>query len=168
MARGFQGRPQRMAKHWDEIGAATVAFGGSSTILTAALAFDEAWTVIRLLGEYSVGPGVAPVAGDQVAIGVGIGVVSSDAVAAGAGSMPDPVLEPGYPWLYWADHRLSFSSTSVDPSSNSASLRRAFDVKSMRKIKPRESLVLVAEYLNIVGDPPINFLAGKTRVLVAR
>ncbi len=168
MARSFTARPARMPKHWDQLGAISQALTADATIISAGLSFDEGWTIIRLLGEYTVAPSGATAQGDSAAIGVGIGVFSSDAVAAGAGSVPEPVNEAEYPWLYWADHRFFFGGTSVDPSPASASVRRAFDVKSMRKVKPRESLVMVVNYVDITGAPPLDFIGGGTRVLIAR
>ena len=120
-----------------------------------------------MLGEYIVGPQVAPVAADAASIGVGIGVVSSDAVSAGASALPDPNGEADYPWLYWAQHDFFFGSTATDPASLASSLRRPFDIKSMRKLKPRESLVAVIQYSDISGAPPLHVEFTQTRVLVA-
>ncbi len=166
MARQFNARPQRMAKHWDTPGAITVDFTANATQASSGLLEDEAWTVIRMIGEYVITPTSAPAAGDQAVIAIGIAVVSADAGAAGA--VPDPVSEPSYPWLYWADHRFHFSTTSADPNSAASSLRHRFDVRSMRKIKPREELIVVAEYIAITGAPPLSLVLGGPRVLVAR
>ncbi len=171
MARQFAQRA-RMPKHWDSIGVSNVTvFSATSTaVIGGSLAQDEAWTIIRMLGEYLVGPDAStpPVAGDHVAIGVGIAVVSSDAATLGGTAVPDPVGEAQYPWLYWKVHQMHFETGDLDPSSATASVRQSFDIRSMRKVKPSESLIMVADYLNITGSPAIIFAPGITRVLIAR
>ncbi len=168
MANGRRGSRQR--KEWNSLGstAAPIALTGSSTAIVAGtLDFQAAVTVLRMLGEYTINPGAAaPVSGDSCRIGVGIGVISSDAATLGATAAPDPNAEAEYPWLYWAVHPMVFRSTSQDPSSAAASVRHRFDVRSMRKIKPRESLVMIVEYLNNNGDPEITFFGGTVRVLI--
>jgi len=171
MARNF-GRSQRMPKHWERIGSsALIGFTGDATGLAAnPLDLPEAWTCLRLIGEYIIAAAATTiVAADFASIAVGIGVVSTDAATLGASAMPDPAGEPDFPWLYWASHSFSFLTTSdPEPSGAAGSVRKAFDVKSMRKIKPRESLVMVAQYTDVTGAPPLNWGHGITRVLVAQ
>ncbi len=157
---------RRMAKHWHVISGSTIGFTGNSTFLSGSLALNGPWTVIRMLGEYIIAADAAPTAQDAVAIGFGIGVVSSDAVVVGSTAMPDPVDEPEYPWLYWAQHDFFFNDTSL-VDGNVRSLRRSFDIRSMRKLKPRESLVVVIQYADTAGSPPMQVLFAQTRVLVA-
>ena len=122
---------------------------------------------MRLIGEYTIAATSAPAASDEVVIGVGIGVVSTDAAGAGSSAMPDPLGEPEYPWLYWKAHPLFFAGTDPEGAGQNYSLRQSFDVKSMRKLKPRESLVLVLQYLDVAGTVPITIAHGHTRVLLA-
>jgi len=162
----FRGGGQRQRKHWHDIPAVTLAFSSSATSAGGAFLTVDPFTVLRMLGEYLITPIGAPVVGDTARVCCAIGVVSGDASTAGAGSLPDPQDESDYPWLYWADHPLFFGNTSTDPSSQSASVRRTFDIRSMRKIKPREALQVVVQYGNISGDPPVQFVMGQTRFLV--
>ncbi len=162
--RNFGGR--RMAKHWHVIAGLSQAFTVDSTKIGGSLSLDGPWTVLRCLVEYIITPTSAPAALDDVTIAVALGVVSSDAVAVGPTAMPDPVAEPDYPWLYWASHEFFFAGTDPESASAGASIRRVVDSRSMRKMKPRESLVWVAEYANTVGNPPIHLGIGQTRVLV--
>ena len=160
-------RSQRMQKHWHVIPGASIAFTSSATGIGGSLALDGPFTVIRMLGEYVLAPNGALTALDSASVIVAIGVVSTDAVAVGASAMPDPGSEPDYPWLFWAAHELFYPGTNNEAAVASASIRRPFDIKSMRKMKPRESLVMVAQYFDNVGAPAIQFLAAQTRVLVA-
>ncbi len=164
----YRGGGQRKDKHWDSLAGAIILSTGNSTFAASgSLNLDEAWTVIRMLGEYTIAPTSAPAALDCAAIAVGIGVFSTDAVAVGASALPDPGQEPSFPWLYWADHSLQFATTTADPSGVAGTVRHSFDVRSMRKLKPREALLMVGEYINVVGNPPLTFHSGGTRILVA-
>ena len=161
-------RGPRMAKHWHTIPGISIAFTVDNTAAGGGLALDGPFTVLRMLGEYTIAPTSAPTIGDKVTIGFGIGVVSSDAFAVGGSAMPDPVTtDQDYPWLYWADHDFFFPVNSVESALATTSLRRAFDIKSMRKMKPRETLAMVIQYVDSVGAPPITVEASQTRVLVA-
>ncbi len=156
----------RMNKEWNFIPGVSFALTGNATVAAGGLQPGSA-TVLRMLGEYIIVPTAVPVALDNADVTVAIGVVSSDAFAAGAGSLPDPGAEPEYPWLYWASHPLFFPSADATAGGAGISVRRGFDVKSMRKIKPRETLVLVGQYANVVGDPPLTLSIANTRVLLA-
>ena len=160
-------RGQRMQKHWHQLNGTVFAFTVDATALLGSLALDGPFTVLRMLGEYIIGPTSAPVAADRAEISCGIGVVSSDAAAVGATAMPDPRDEADFPWLFWASHELLFPTTTADPSALVSSVRRTFDIKSMRKLKPRESLVFVAQYVDKGGAPPVSIVSAVTRILVA-
>ena len=156
-----------MVKQWGNIGSGATAFTVDSTSLQAALAFGEAQTIIRMLGSYVIGPSAAPAATDSCIVSLGIGIVSSDAAAVGATAMPDPGGEARFPWLYWANHNLVYRSTEVDSSSPAGAVRVDFDIKSMRKVKPSESIVFLGQYENISGDPSVFLHTGRVRLLLA-
>ncbi len=164
MARNFG---PRKTKQWDGIGATSLSFTGNNTLNGFSLAFTEAATVLRMLGEYIVTPGAAPAIDDFAVITVALGIISTDAANLGATAMPDPSTEPEYPWLYWASHQVHYESTAVETGSAATSVRRSFDVRSMRKVKPRESLQWVVQYSDNNGTPPIVVGLATLRVLLA-
>jgi len=167
MARQFTRGPRR-TKQWRMIESLGPRdFTAPATVFQGSIAFSEAATVLRMLGEYVIGPTSAPVAGDDAAVAIGIGVVSTDAATVGGASMPDPDTEGEYPWLYWANHPLFYATTNVDHAVGTGVVRRSFDIRSMRKIKPRESLVVVGEYTSASGNPPVTFFMQDVRVLLA-
>ncbi len=156
----------RKVKQWRGLGGTVLTLTGSSTNIAGSISFTEAQTVIRILGEYTIGPTAAPAALDSVHMNVGLCVASTDAVAVGATAMPDPADEPEFPWLYWKQHMLFYASTASVQSSQAANLRHSFDIRSMRKFSPRESLVLITEYGDLTGTPPITVSFAQTRVMV--
>ncbi len=154
----------RQTKRWDSIASFVQAFTSDTTAATGALPFTESETILRMLGEYVIKPTSAPTNGDAARMGVGIAVVSSDAFAVTA--VPDPLAEPEYPWLYWADHPFFFNSTSTVDAVAGLSLHKTFDIRSMRKVSPRESLTMIVQYGDSTGAPPLTFINGQTRVLL--
>ena len=170
MANG-RGRGRRMDKEWNSIPAFDQALTAAAIFGPANVSPNTSATVIRMLGEYTIGNTAATTAGDAAIVAVGIGVVSAEAfaVAAGAG-MPNPGGEPEYPWLYWASHTLSYPkalSGTISGDSELPVIRRAFDIKSMRKMKPGQVLAFILQYIDITGAPPLTFRASHTRVLFA-
>ena len=98
-------RGRRMKKRWSFLPAVSVLLASDQTALASGgFTPTEAVTIIRMLGSYVITPAGTVVADTGTSIGIGIGVVSADAFSAGAGSMPDPLGEPDYPWLFWKNH----------------------------------------------------------------
>ncbi len=165
-------RGQRMSKSWSLIPAISLSLTADGTTLAGRFTPGEPATILRMIGDYSLASTAVAVSQDRCFISMGIGVISADAFEAGAGSVPDPQSEPEYPWLYWASHPLHWptavSGTAGDgDQSGQGSLRVRFDIKSMRKMKPRESLAMIWQYADSTGTPPVRALIGTTRVLVA-
>ena len=156
----------RRRKEWNSINAFGVDLAADGTSLVAGLSVAAAVTVMRMIGEYSISTDGAPTALDEATIIVGIGVISTDAFAAGGGSTPDPGGEAEYPWLYWASHKLYFPTGTDGYTGDCGNFRRSFDIRSMRKMKPRETLAFIMEYSDMVGTPALRFTAGATRVLI--
>ncbi len=165
MANGRRG--PRQVKEWTAIPSINLGLTASGTSLGGSIGFNEPRTVLRMIGEYVMqGTGGQTFAeSDSAKIALAIGVISSDAFAAGAGSVPDPAGEPEYSWLFWAEHEFLFPSATDDGNTAGSSLRRSFDIRSMRKMKPRESLAVVVEYADLTGAPPITVSIAQTRVL---
>ena len=156
----------RQAKLWGSFPGLSVSLTANGTFAGPVLDASAPQTVLRMLGEYVIAPDAATVNQDCADVGVGIAVVSTDAATLGATALPDPASEPDYPWLYWATHPFFFNQTGVDPNGAYAQGRFSFDIRSMRKMKARESLVLVVEYVDVAGAPPLQFVSATTRVLL--
>ena len=169
MADRHGSRGPRMAKHWHIIPAISQAMSADGTFSGGALSLDGPFTVLRMLGSYLIRATGNVTAAESAYIGVAIGVVSSDAFAAGAASLPDPLGEPEFPWLYWSDNTVFYGGTQSpwDGKAGAGMVRVEFDIRSMRKLKPRESLVSVFQYADNVGAPGVTIDFCRTRVLVA-
>ena len=160
-------RGARQSKQWSSILGAQFILTTNGHSAIAGTSFDEAGTVLRMLGGYTIGATSAPTAVDSVGITVGIGIVSDNAFAVGTTALPAPATSPEFPWLYWASDSLFFSTTSVQGSGSApANVRRNFDVRSMRKFKPGETLTLIVQYADIAGAPPVTVTTSQTRVLI--
>ncbi len=152
-------------KQWGFLPSIELTLTGNGTFQGGSISFTSKQTVLRMLGEIVIAPTTAPTAFDSANITIGIGKVSTDAFEAGAGSMPDSNGEPDYPWLFWKDYGFFFGASSVDPASWSGMTRDTFDIRTMRKFGPRESLAYVVTYSNVTGDPPLTVKLQRVRVL---
>ena len=157
-------RSARQRKHWHLIGDQLVEFAANGTGLLGSFtaAGGEPFTFIRGLGELSIAPnGSGVVGGDACVLAAAIGVVSADAIALGVTALPDPAAEPDYPWLWWYQAQMQFPTASgsmVGLATEAARIR--IETKAMRRLGPREGLILVAEYVDLVGTPPIDVVAS--------
>ena len=128
-----------------------------------ALSIGESMTILRLRGHVFVQLN-AGAAAERALVGVGIGLVSSTAFAAGVASLPSPVAEGGYPWI-WHGYFSVSSGQEAAITDQWLVDRREIDSKAMRKMRQDQSLVLVAEIADSVDQTgEVNILYG-TRVL---
>ncbi len=160
-------RTPRRRKLWWSIPNSAQNITTPATGISGSITFSEARTVLRCMGEYIINPASAPTINDHCVIGIGLAIVSADAVTVGGTAVPDPVDEPEYPWLFLATHPLIYESTTVEVQLGAGVVRGTYDVKSMRKVKPREALALIFQYVDGSGVPPIDITFGVTRVLQA-
>ena len=164
-------RTPRRPKQWSASNlAGNASFTGNATSLVlAAVPAVESVTVLRLRGEIFVGPSGATTALDQARVAFGIGIVTSDAAAVGSTAMPDPDDEPDFPWLWYHLHNF-FSGFTVDGTASDdygvGTIRIDVDSKAMRKMKPGQSIVGVAQYVDVVGTPTLR-VGGSVRMLLA-
>ncbi len=114
--------------------ASKVAFGTAQTSSGGV-------TIIRIRGHYQVYINAIAGVTDRVRFGLGIGIVTSDALAVGAVAIPGPLDD--IDWGGWMWHEtgwvggIAFFGPGV--------IQGVIDSKSMRKIKPNESVVGMLE-----------------------
>ena len=165
---GNRNFPAKRRKDWTILLGLSTAMTADATFLGGGLSFGLSGnTILRMMGEYSIGAAVAPTANDEAVVTVGIGIVSTDAFTLGTTAVPDPTDEPEFGWLYWKSHTLFYSGTDVDSANRQQNLRQSFDVRSQRKIGARETLALIVQYTDITGAPALRFNASGARVLLA-
>ena len=154
----------RQMKHWHGSTNSVVNFTADATgILATFSAPTDPYTILRTLGQVIVVPTGSGtfVAADLATVTCGLGIVSSDALAAGAGSLPDPAVEPEYDWLWWHPTFAAFEGSADAPGQEIGMTERInFDTRAMRKVKPRQALVMVAQYQDSNGAPPLTVSAS--------
>ena len=170
MPRPRGGDRQRLV--WQGIPAGSLSLTGDSTNLPPGVfSVGTTQTVRRVRGEILIGMEGTIAADDTARITIGLGVFSTDAVTLGATAVPDPASEPEYPWMWYNSSTFRApgaltNATWVSGSDGAASMRITVDCKAQRKMKARESLIYVVQYVDISGAPPMSVEFGTHRVLV--
>ena len=173
MARRFEGR-ERQRVSWDIWpGSLLHLTADATTIFGGTVPFGQGFTIRRIRGAILLCLEGTLAALDHTTIAVGAAVVSTDAAEAGAGSMPDPLADAEYPWLwYWTGDLYmpgaSTSATWVNPTLGLAAVRLVVDSKAQRRVKNKESLVMVVQHASLVGAPPILASMSNTRLLLGQ
>ena len=169
MARQF--RAPRMLKEWLPLPGTAADLTASGTLVAmASLVFTGPGTILRMIGEYVIFPTAPLVAGDEAVVQVGIGIFSSDAVTLGATALPEPFGDVSYAgWLYTADHPFGANAAVEESALALMSIRKHFDVKSMRKFRTDQTIAMVAMLADVGsgGAPPMTIVAGGTKLLGA-
>jgi len=155
-------------KQWGSLISSRTEQSTQGLSLLASLAFAEPATILRLRGFVQAGFDETVQAGDTMHLQFGIGVVSTDAATAGSGSMPDPEGDPEYPWLWWGGIELEAFEASATAGQvlGSGFWRLEIDSKAMRRVKPGQSLVILADRLGVAGAPVVVIHSGTIRVLI--
>ncbi len=166
-SRGFRHEGRKIDfKSWAAMPSIRLALTADSTNLGGSLQFAIPATILRMRGRLRAHLEATIAAGDFAKLAVGLAVISTDAFNAGAGSVPDPVDEPEFPWVYWTEFELSSESANVDEAWGYQSVDIIVDSKAMRKVKPGEALAWIAQYADGNGTPPMSVDISQTRVLV--
>ncbi len=160
MANGRRGA--RQMKHWHQSSDVVGLLTGNATVILASFDIPDPATLLRTLGSVLVAPtgGTVFSSGDRASCTFGLGIVSTDAFAVGATAMPDPATEE-YDWLWYYKTFVSFEASVDHPGAEIALTdRQEIATKAMRKIKPRHTLVLLAEYQDLNGTPNLTVFGG--------
>jgi len=168
VARVITRAPKRQ-KQWSQIPSIALALTADGTSLGGGNSFSEKATVLRIRGHLIIQAtaGTTYVASDAVQIGFGIAKVSTDAFTAGAGSVPDPLGDEDYPWLYWGSRTWTSQQVSVIAEAGPQYHFVDVDTKAMRIVAPKETICWVLQYADIAGTPPVDVLVGNARMLRA-
>ena len=151
-------------KSWTDLLGISLSTAAASTILGTSLAFGSPATILRMRGQILLNFDAAADNSRQN-VGIGIGIISSDAFAAGAGSVPDPLSETDYPWLWWSTIPLVNDLQIAGESLQLAVVARVeVDSKAMRKVKPGQSLAVI--YQTSAAVSATNIQQANIRVLI--
>jgi len=154
-------------KQWQALPGLVTTVAAAQTFLgSGALNFLQPGTILRvhcpnLLVMFDATKQV----GDEISVSMGLGVFATDAVAAGAASMPDPANEPEFPWMMWDQFALKAELAAGEEALGSSVIRRSYDIKSMRKIRPGQTLTWVVQTGTVTGAPQTLYHMNTNRVL---
>ena len=105
-------------------------------------------------------------AADRMVVTLGLGIVSTDAANLGFTAMPDPATEVDYPWIWWGQYVLRSHQAVAHNQLGTSVVRTSVDSKAMRRVKPNQSLVWIAEFTDQAGAPVTLIDIAATRVLI--
>ena len=96
--------------------------------------------------------------GDTFQWAVGLGIYSSDAFAAGAASLPGPLSDVDYDWVW---HKIGAFGPSFSATEDGTNIRNnlwiEIDSKAMRKLKPSQTMGFMVEGIILSGGGTIDF-----------
>jgi len=155
-------------KSWSLLPGLALEASADAIVGATGLSFSEPATILRIRSSGGLFMFDASAqAGDKMTLALGIAIMGTDAFASGVGAMPDPVVEFEFPWLWLWQGDLRATVTAGDQADGSTTLRiPTIDSRSMRKVTPRETLVLVAEFANAAGAPVTILEMPPIRVLI--
>ncbi len=157
-------------KAWDILLGLNTSASVNGIVSVQALSFNEPATILRIRGSGGLVAFDQTVqAGDRGIFAVGIAIISTDAFTAGVGSVPDPMVEFDYPWLYlWSAHlEATFAGSAEAQALGMQTMRLPeIDTRAMRKVKPGESLVMIEELQDMTGAPTVLMRIRPARVLI--
>ena len=154
MARSNQFRPQarfrsqRRAVSWDDVsfGDSTVITATSNTLIATgfALTSEPETTLVRLRGLVRMQLASSNGIGSGFDGAVGICLVATPAFAAGVASVPSPLDEAAYPWIYYQHFNVR-GQIGSEVTGDMAFQRLVIDSKAMRKWNEDQTLIFVIQ-----------------------
>ena len=134
-------------------------------IVSGGLSFTAPSTILRVRGSLYVGFDETQQAGDRANIVFGLGIVSTDAFTLGPTAVPDPSADPNYSWLWYGEAILEAFVAAGFEGIGASQQRFDIDTKAMRRIRPGETLCLIAQATQMTGAPQTIIRTGQLRTL---
>ena len=146
---------------WEGIGAGGATASVTTTaILQEIVAIADARTLYRVRGELLAFLTTSGAANSVKMLAVGLIVVSTEALAAGVASISSPLSDLNAPWLWHGFMICGRTTVTEGEDSFMTSNRLTVDSKSMRRLKPNQSIVFVAQPQNLAGTETIQISMG--------
>ena len=165
MARKFD-RSRPMQKTWGGVTGTQDSLTATQALLWGTgFTVSSVSTLLRLRGSYII-KGTPDAVVDDVVVGIGIGIVSTDAAAVGGVSVPSPLGDPDWSWVWHQYVALAAGQTALLGQDIGSVVRGEIDSKAMRKMKPNESLVIVgqlstSDYASVIINGGLRVLFGE-------
>ncbi len=142
------------------LAANSVSILGASAGMVTAVNGMTSPTLVRCRGELLVLAGATGTAGDDVLVGAGLCIVSERASTAGAASVPRPLSDISFSWLWHTMFMLKLKTSADEFTPDANMMRVPIESKAMRKIlSDEEELIFVIETDNGAGTASILFAA---------
>ncbi len=165
----------RRSKVWvGAISSAATAIAPGATglfglITEASLEAQGKPTIARIRGTYNVYYDSAAtssgVTGAMI-VTCGICLVSTKAFAAGIASVPLPITNVEFPWIWWDSVMVGQDVRSAVGFTEIGQTNRPIDSKAMRKVPPAHTLIFVFEATGGLQGAPDARLMFDTRILL--
>jgi len=152
---------------WNVLDDVVTTMTANAVAIVGSLGFTFPGTIMRVRGGRVDAAMDGSVDTDIAGIIFGLGLVSTDAFNLGITAMPEPFEDVGYPWMWWKSFCIADNTPSGgDPHPGMTHQWAEIDTKAMRRFKPGQTLVLIAQYIDAVGTPPITVCHSGSRVLI--
>ncbi len=143
-----------------------LTFGGTQLFLGSALLSGQAGTIVRVRGHVQTYLDVGA-ADDAIVVAFGLILGTEEQVAIGSTAFPSPADDLDAEWLYHAFFAMKSLTSTQEANRGGQALEREIDSKAMRKFKPTQSLVAMADGVIQAGSPTAD-IHGAYRVLIAQ
>jgi len=165
-ARFVRRRPgPRRAKVWVSADSTALIALPPSTVAVQTLTTEAVLesqgkpTIARIRGTWvATHDHSAASATSSLYVAMGITVVSTKSVTAGVASLPTPITNSEWPWMFWDMYKVGTETVTAVGFQQTNSLdNRTVDCKAMRKVPPASTLVAVFETgPALEGAPDVN------------
>ena len=135
--------------------------GGMEDVFTLA----SPGTIVRVRGELLVQLDAGAV-DERVVLALGLKVVSENAAAAGVASVPGPFVDGADDW-FWHGYAVMLSLAEAAVVNEALFARVHVDSKAMRRVKPSEHIVFVAQVAGSTDQAGTVDILGGLRILFA-
>ena len=148
MARQFN-RTRPMQKSWLGANFGATSINATAQAVLGAFQFtvSSSSTLLRIRGNLLVKATPDAVA-DNTVVGLGMGIITTDAATIGGTSVPGPLGDPDWDWVWHQYVPLDAGQAALAGDDIGTFVRVPIDSKAMRKMKTNESLVLIGHAAN--------------------
>jgi len=168
--RSFVRRATRRPVQWSNVVARIAAAAVTDAKVLAGLsalgiAFTQSVTLMRTRGTAFIHFDPTSI-NDVQQVGIALGVFSTDAFVAGVASVPGPLTDAGYDWIF---HKVLSMGPAVSATESETSILQSLwievDSKAMRKLKDNQTIGWVVEAATVSGGGSVDFAISSRHLI---